>query len=177
MKLKLIPMVLALVVSASLLFGGWFVYHSVAMENPLNEALAGSAGVDNTNVKLSGDKTLFDVTLNSKANLREIVHELEAKNTQIAGKRKADIRVTSNTSPELEQWWSQALFQVAQAMETSQYADIPANLQAKAASLDGLNVQTEMDEANVYVKLTAGEHAKFVILPRNAAKLGAWSND
>ncbi|MNC79580.1 hypothetical protein D3C75_1320970 [compost metagenome] len=60
-------------------------------------------------------------------------------------------------------------------METRRYADIPAALNAKAGQLQGLSVQTEMDDDNVYVRLTEGEHVKFVILPRTAAKMGVWS--
>jgi hypothetical protein len=177
LKLKVIPIILAVVGSASLLFGGWFIYHSVAMENPLNQALNGSPGVVDYQAKVEGNKAVFQVNLSSQANLREIVHEINAKNTEVAGKRTTDIQVTSNTSPMLEEWWASALFGVAQAMETSKYGDIPLTLEAKAKDIPGLAVQTEMDDTNVYVRLTEGEHVKFVILPRSASKMGVWPNE
>lgn len=176
MKLKVVPIVVAVVASASLLFGGWFIYHSVAMENPLNQALDGSPGVVSYDAKIDSSKTVFHVDLNAGANLREIVQLIENKNADVAGKRKAEINVTSNTTPQLEAWWSQALFDVAQAMETSRYADIPVKLNEKAGA-EGLSVKTEMDDANVYVSLTEGEHSKFVILPRSPAKMGVWPNE
>lgn len=177
MKLKIIPIVLAVVGSASVLFGGWFIYHSVAMENPLNQALENSVGVVQYQAKLGGKQTVFQVELSPQANLREIVHDIEKKNKEVAGNREAVINITSSTSPQLEEWWSKALFGVAQAMETSKYADIPADLERLSASSEGLSVQTEMDESNIYVSLTQGEAAKFVILPRNAGRLGVWSNE
>jgi hypothetical protein len=177
LKLKPVPIVLAIVLSGSLLFGGWFAYHSVAMENPLNQTLAGAPGVESSEVKLTDDKTVFHVKLGIEANVREIVHEIQKKNAEVAGKRAAEIRVTSNTSPELDAWWAGTLFGVAQAMETSQYAQIPVTLEQKAGELAGLTVQTEMDDSNVYVRLTEGEHVKFIILPRNPARMGVWSND
>ncbi|MDF2935699.1 MAG: hypothetical protein K0Q90_1072, partial [Paenibacillaceae bacterium] len=119
----------------------------------------------------------FQVQLDNQANIREIVHKINQKNNEVAGNRMPEIKVSSNTSPELEEWWSTALFDVAQAMETKRYADIPAALEAKVGQLQGLTVQTEMDDSNVYVRLTEGEHVKFVILPRSASKMGVWSND
>lgn len=177
MKLKIVPIVLAVVGSASILFGGWFVYHSVAMENPLNQALNGTPGVVGYEARIEGDKAVFQVELEKNANLREIVQEIEKKNAQVTGKRQTVIEVASDTTPALEEWWSKALFGVAQAMETRQYADIPAGLEELAENLPGLAVTTEMDQTNVYVRLTEGEHAKFIVLPRNSATLGVWTNE
>lgn len=175
MKLKATPIFIAFVASAAVLFGGWFIYHSVALESPLNHALKETAGVVDYKASISGQKTVFNVQLDNQANIREIVHKISQKNDEVAGDRVPEIKVTSNTSPQLEDWWSTALFDVAQAMETRRYADIPAALDAKASQLQGLSVQTEMDDDNVYVRLTEGEHVKFVILPRTAAKMGVWS--
>jgi hypothetical protein len=175
LKLKVTPILIAVVASAAVLFGGWFIYHSVALESPLNHALNETAGVVDYKASISGAKTVFNIQLDNQANIREIVHKISQKNDEVAGDRVPEIKVTSNTSPQLEDWWSTALFDVAQAMETRRYADIPVALNAKADQIQGLSVQTEMDDDNVYVRLTEGEHVKFVILPRTAAKMGVWS--
>lgn len=177
MKLKTMPILVAAIASAAVLFGGWFIYHSVALESPLNHALNETEGVVDYKASISGEKTVFDVKLDNQANIREIVHKISQKNDEVTGSRVPEIKVSSNSSTELDEWWSKALFDVAQAMETRRYADIPAALEAKAGQIQGLAVQTEMDDDNVYVRLTEGEHVKFVILPRNAAKMGVWSND
>lgn len=177
MQLKLIPIVLAVAVSATLLFGGWFVYRGAAMENPLNQALDGSPGVESYEASLESDRAVFRINLQQHANLREIVREVNHKTAEVAGSRQAVIHISSNTSTELEEWWSRALFAVAQAMETSQYTDIPLSLQQQAGERPHLEVQTEMDDINVYVRLTEGEHAKYIILPRSSARMGVWNNE
>lgn len=177
MKLRLLPILLALVGSSALLFGGWFVYHSQAMEDPLNHLLDQTPGVENVKANISNQKATVNLKLGSQANLREIVHNIAKDGSSIIGTRSLDIKVESNTTPALEEWWSRALFDVAQAMETSQYAVIPTSLTEKAGQLEGLKVDTEMDEKNVYVRLTDGEHSKYVILPRNPGKLGVWPNE
>jgi hypothetical protein len=176
LKLKLVPLLIAILGSSAVLFGGWFVYHSVAMENPLNQALNGSPGVESSEAKI-GSKVVFNVKLNPQAHLSEIVHEIDKRSASISGDREVQINIESNSSPELEAWWSRALFGVAQAMETSQYSSIPTSLESKTGEIPGLTVQSEMDEKNVYVRMTDGEHVKFVILPRTPAKMGVWPNE
>ena len=40
MKLRLLPVVLSVIISAGVLFGGWFAYTSFAMENPLSDIIS-----------------------------------------------------------------------------------------------------------------------------------------
>ena len=45
MKIRLIPTVITVVLSASLLVGGWFIYRNVATVNPLERIVAEVPGV------------------------------------------------------------------------------------------------------------------------------------
>jgi hypothetical protein len=166
---------MAVLGSGVILFGGWFVYHSYAMENPLTKVASGVAGVHDVSTNLTGSQAVFHVTLDDGVNLRDLYDKIAKDGSDIIGKREIVLDVTSNSSPQLEDWWAGALFDVAQAMETRHYADIPATLTAKA-STTGLQVSTEMDDANVYVRLSDGTHSKYEILPRVPATMGAWSN-
>lgn len=178
MKLRLVPILLAFIGSSAIFFGGWFIYHSVAMENPLNSLLPGTAGVEKAETDIGNTKVVFDLKLTPEANLREIIAKIKKDSASIIGDRELEIHVdNSGSAPELEAWWSSVLFDVAQAMETKHYAEIPLTLQEKAGQVPGLNVQTEMDDVNVYVRLTMGEQGKFIILPRTPAKMGVPSNE
>lgn len=178
MKLRLVPIILAFIGSSAIFFGGWFIYHSVAMESPLHSVLSGTAGVEKAETDIGNKKVVFDLKLTPQADLREIIAKIKKDSAPIIGDRELEIHVdNSGSTPELEAWWSGALFDVAQAMETRHYNQIPFTLQEKAGQVPGLNVQTEMDDANVYVRLTNGEHSKFIILPRTPAKLGVPANE
>jgi hypothetical protein len=76
----------------------------------------------------------------------------------------------------MEKWWSSALFDVAQAMETKQYAQIPVTLQNRAGE-SSLKVSTEMDDKYVYITLADGEFSKYVMLSRTPAVMGVWPNE
>ncbi|MFC0214811.1 hypothetical protein ACFFK0_20600 [Paenibacillus chartarius] len=176
MKLRLLPIVVSVAVSSVVLFGGWFGYHSFAMENPMKAIVEQIPGVSDAQMQLKRDEVQVSLRLGSGASLREVYQTIETKGASIIGDRKVNVEVTNETSPEIDRWWSSALFDVAQAMETKQYADIPKVLEQHKSSLPGLTVLTEMDDDNVYVQLSDGEKSKYVILPRVAPKLGVFVN-
>jgi hypothetical protein len=177
MKLRLLPVFITVFISAAVLFGGYFTYQSMAMENPLNQIINSASGVEQSQMNLSQSEVAVSLKLRSDANLREIVHNIRTEGSSIIGKRELKITVTNVSTPKLDEWWSQVLFDVAQAMETKQYANIPKTLQQHADQTSGLAVSTEMDANNVYIRLTDGEASKFVILPRTPAKMGVWPNE
>lgn len=176
MKLRLLPVVLSVIISAGVLFGGWFAYTSFAMENPLSDIISKVPGVTSQTMKLDNDQVHIEVTLQEDANLRTVVERIHKDGASIIGNRTVDIEVKDNPSPQLDQWWSKALFEVAQAMETKHYADIPVTLEKYAADMPNLKVDSEMDQTYVYIRLTDGDATKFIMLPRTT-QIGVWPNE
>ncbi|MDD9267687.1 hypothetical protein ACFPES_11690 [Paenibacillus sp. GCM10023248] len=176
MKLRLLPVVLSVIISAGVLFGGWFAYTSFAMENPLSDIISKVPGVTSSTMKLDKDQVDIEITLKADANLRTVVERIHEEGASIIGKRTVNIHVKDNPSEGLNQWWSKALFEVAQAMETKHYADIPATLQKYAADMPNLKVESEMDQTYVYIRLTDGDATKFIMLPRTS-QIGVWPNE
>ncbi|MCI3920328.1 hypothetical protein MO973_08785 [Paenibacillus sp. TRM 82003] len=175
MKLRLLPVVVTLVVSSSLLFGGWFVYQSVAMEDPFLKQVEAIEGVAGSHLDIGRTEAIVSVQLDETARLGEVYRNILKAGDESLGSRKVIVEAQGEASDALEAWWSKALFDVAQAMETKQYAMIPERLQALAS--DGMTVETEMDDTNVYISLKDGEASKFVILPRTPALMGVWPNE
>lgn len=176
MKLRLLPVVLSVVISAGVLFGGWFAYTSFAMENPLSDTISKVPGVISSTMKLDKDRVDIEVNLQPDANLRTVVERINKDGASIIGKRTVNIQVKDNPSEKLNEWWSKALFEVAQAMETKHYADIPTTLQKYAADLPSMKVESEMDQTYVYIRLTDGDATKFIMLPRST-QIGVWPNE
>jgi hypothetical protein len=174
MKLRLLPIFITILTTSAILFGGWFIYHSVAVENPLNNTIRAVHGVKQVTTDITNNHIAMDLTLANDANLRDLYAVISTQGASLMSNRDLKLKLDSQTSPQLEAWWSSALFEVAQAMETKHYADIPLVLQKKAQQIPGLQVTTEMDETNVYVHLTDGNHSKYIILPRTPAQIGVW---
>ncbi|MCY9693978.1 hypothetical protein [Paenibacillus alginolyticus] len=176
MKLRLLPVVMSVIISAGVLFGGWFAYTSLAMENPFSDIISKVPGVTSSTMKLDNNQVDIQVSLNPDANLRNVVDRIHKDGASIIGKRTVNIDVKSNPSEKLDQWWSKALFEVAQAMETKHYADIPTTLQKYAEGVPTMKVDSEMDQTYVYIRLTDGDATKFIMLPRTS-QIGVWPNE
>ncbi|MEO3947508.1 hypothetical protein [Gorillibacterium sp. CAU 1737] len=177
MKLKVLPILIALLTSGTLLFGGWFMYRSYAMENPLKEIIQQNAGVEQAQVAITNQQVVVSLQLTNGASLRAIDESIRKDGEAYLKGKELKLQITSNSTSELEDWWSNSLFGVAQAMDTKQYAEIPQLLKNEAKTLPGLDVQTEMDSTSVYVRLSDGTHSKYVILPRTPATVGVWPNE
>lgn len=176
MKLRLLPLLVSVTISATLLFGGWFAYQSFAMENPLSAIVSSTPGVEHVQTRISSEAALIELKLASGTSLREVYNRIQNEGSGLIGKKELKLKVTNESTPRMDQWWSSALFDVAQAMETKQYTQIPKTLQARALDSEGLKVATEMDDKYVYISLTDGDKSKYLMLPRTSAKMGVWTN-
>jgi hypothetical protein len=174
MKLRLVPILITVATTSALLFGGWFFYHSMVMENPLKNAIQGVHGVKQVTTNINSNQIAIDLKLTNDTDLLDLYAKITKEGSALLSNRDLKLNLDSQSSPELEKWWSATLFEVAQAMETKHYADIPQVLKAKAQKIPGLNVTTEMDDKNVYVRLTDGVYSKYIILPRKPAQMGVF---
>ncbi|MNJ43105.1 hypothetical protein D3C77_380960 [compost metagenome] len=72
--------------------------------------------------------------------------------------------------------WGQTLFIVAQAMENKQYTEIVSAMQHIEQANANVAASAVIDDTNVYITLSDGNHSKYVILPRIPQKMGVWTN-
>ncbi|GAB6990261.1 hypothetical protein [Paenibacillus pini] len=173
MKLRAIPIVLTVVVSASVLFGGWFVYRQVAEQSPLQQIAKDYKGVNNAQFDINRNLVSLKLDLKPDANLPGLIDQINKKGKSIIGTRPLKLDFVDHSSDKLNQFWDQAMFPVAEAMESKTYTQIPTKLMEMAKTL-GIETQAEMDINNVYIRLSDGKASKFLVLPRDPAKMGVW---
>lgn len=177
MKLRPIPIVSTVLISSVLLFGGWFIYQNTAVKSPMEEIVQGIPGIVHSDIQLDRNSVNLTLQLSNDAELRSVYEEISKKSKSVTGDRSLTINLENQSSDQLDQWWSEALFSVAQAMETRQYGDIPQSLKKLATGTNGLKVKTEIDAENVYVHLNEGSYHKYIVLPRTPIELGVWENE
>lgn len=175
MKLRLMPILISVTVTALVCFGGWFIYNSVAMKDPILKLAQEIPGVEDVQVDIKDQVVQVDLQVNSEANVGAAVEQLRREGSDIIGGKKLQIEVKDRTNEQLDTWWSKVLFQVAEAMENRRYGEIP-NILVSQQTPD-MTVETSMDEQFVYVKLTSGDHVKIELLERVPAMLGVWVNE
>lgn len=176
MKLRLVPLITTVAVSAVVLFGGWFAYSQFAVQAPLKKLVTEYEGVKNVQFDITQKQVDLKLDLDPKTDLRGLVEHLTVDGKSVIGSRKLKLTVVDHSSKVLDAWWSKALFPVAEAMDNKKYTEIPATLDKLKEGNPNLIVNSMMDTQNIYISLTDGQASKFIILPRVPGELGVWSN-
>jgi len=176
LKLRPLPIIISGIVAAILLFGGWFAYRSLAVNSPLSSMISNLPAVEHADVNVDGSVLNVDLKVGRDADLQSIADKIYTEGASIAGASTVKLNMNGQSSRELDAWWGTTLFDVAQAMETKQYGQIPTALANHASKLQGVAFATEMDDRNVYVKMTYGDAYKVAVLPRTPDKMEVWPN-
>ncbi|AIQ13468.1 hypothetical protein [Paenibacillus durus] len=176
MKLRLMPVLLTALLSAALLFGGWFLYREFAVQEPLEKMVSSYEGVKQSHITINRNEVTLKLDLQPGTKLRELVHYINTEGKSIIGDRTVKLDVEEHSSEVLDDYWDRALFSVAEAMESRKYTVIPETLKELSAQYKNVAVTTEIDDKNVYVSLSDGTKSKFIILPREPETMGVWNN-
>ncbi|MCL6602341.1 MAG: hypothetical protein K6T94_05635 [Paenibacillus sp.] len=176
MKLRLIPVLITSVLSLALMFGGWYLYRQFAIQEPLQKIVNSYEGVTKSHITINRDEVSLKLDLQPGTKLRELVQHITTEGKSVIGGRTLKLDVEQHSSEELDEIWDQAMFSVAEAMESRKYTLIPAKLEQLKGKYKGITTTTEIDDINVYVSLTNGKKSKFIILPRQPETMGVWNN-
>ncbi|MGZ9584085.1 quinolinate synthase [Paenibacillus marinisediminis] len=176
-KLRWIPMLTATAVSVALLFGGWFLFRDQVKEAPLQSTLASLPQVAASDVQWQPKQLVITLDLEPDADLRDVVQKAYTEALKQAEERNISIVIKDDhTTDKLEDWWSRALFPVAEAMAHQEFSNIPNELDQLAKTVPGLSVKTEMDEHFVYITLKEEQGTKMIVLPLQGERMGVWPN-
>ncbi len=176
-KLQVWPLIISIAVSFTILFGGWFAYHSLAVKQPFSQIVLNIAGVENANVEINRSEVNVELFLQHDASLRKIIKQIRKQGSSYIDNKQLNIKLIQATSSELDRWWSSALFDVAEAMQTGKYSNIPLTLNQLVSDTSDLQIMMEMDSSHVYVRLIQGNQSKFIMLPILPRSIGVWDHD
>ncbi|MFF2908151.1 MULTISPECIES: hypothetical protein [Bacillales] len=179
MKLRLVPVLLTSLLTAALLFGGWFLYREFVVQEPLQKIVAGYEGVNKSQITINRDQVTLKLDLQPGTKMRELVQYVSTEGKSAINGRTLKLDVDQHSNAMLDDYWNKAMFSVAEAMESGKYTLIPSTLDGlkeNHTEYKGVIATTEIDDSNVYVSLSSGKDSKFIILPRKPAKMGVWNN-
>ncbi|GAB6930005.1 hypothetical protein JCM10914A_39880 [Paenibacillus sp. JCM 10914] len=176
MKLRIVPIVLTVVISASVLFGGWFIYRHMVLQNPLANVVSQYEGVKSSHIDIKQDTVTLKLDLEPNTNLQGLVQHIKEEGKAVIGQRELKFVVEDHSSEALDLWWEQAMLSVAEAMDTKRYTNIQSSLEQLAGESSNLTARATIDDTNVYVSLSDGKSGKFIILPRQPGKMEVWNH-
>jgi hypothetical protein len=174
MRLRLMPIFITMLATTTILFGSWFAFQHWGVSQPIESKVDSLEGVHFVRYEINQHEFILSVDVAPDVRLREVNDDLQKKLVDLLDGRKLVIRVNDKPSKQLDRWWGEHLFQVAEAMDLRKYGAIPNNLKDINDDFANAKAIVEMDDSNVYVQLYEGEHYKFIILPRET-RMGVWN--
>ncbi|RJG24536.1 quinolinate synthase [Paenibacillus thiaminolyticus] len=177
-NIRIVPTLLIMLLTGGILFGGWAVYQTKYVQQPVDRVMRQHAAITKYQVDWHSDTLSIQIQADPNADIREVVQKLNTDIAPYAKGKKVQIEyINENSTPSIDKWWSQALFDVAQAMVHQNYSDIPKKLQELKTNQPDLEVVTEMDNQYVYIQLKDKQGSKTMLLPLDGTAMGVWPHE
>ncbi|GAC42059.1 hypothetical protein [Paenibacillus popilliae] len=177
-NIRITPTLLIMLLTGGILFGGWAVYQTKYVQQPVDRVMRQHAEIMKYQVDWHSDTLNIQIQTDSSANIREVVQKLKPDIAPYAKGKNIRIEyINENSTSSIDNWWSQAMFDVAEAMVHQNYSDIPKKLLELKTKQSGLEVVTEMDNQYIYIQLKDKQGSKTMLLPLDGTAMGVWPHE
>jgi hypothetical protein len=154
-RIRLVPVIFILVISLAILFAGWQAYRRFNLVNPLKSELQQVTGVKSVQIE-TGNPSVIDIQLNPVKDLQTTYIEISHVVAGTLG-GQVDVNLLDNKDDELTSAMEDDQLILNDGLAKGNYIEMVASAEQKAAK-QNIDARITMDEHNIYVQLTKGNH-------------------
>lgn len=169
MQLKLSTIGLSLLATLALLFGGWFLYQKIEIEEPIRTEIGQLQSATLAHLNVGKDRIEIDLKVTKPETFPQEYRELLDHTKGMAGNKQVEINV-DNQSQAMKDIWKSGQFVFTEAMDLHQYSRIPQLVSEWKATNKLDEASALMDDENIYVYLKKGTEDFYAIVPRSEGK-------
>jgi len=166
-RVRLVPIVVILVITLGILFGGWQAYRQFQLVQPLQTNIGKIHGVQTVQFQ-PGNSAVIDVHLGpfNKLVNGDLQQTYVAITKQITGSlgTSESIAIYDHSNTKLTTAFESYEPALHEGLVKGNYTEMIATLTAKAKA-SGINAIITMDDARVYVQLSDGPYYLYYIRP------------
>jgi len=162
---KPLTIMLSLIATLTLLFGGWYMYQKMEIEEPIRQTVEAMKSAQLSNLHIDKNEVAIELTVTHPEMFPNEYKELSNSMAQMLDNKDVNITV-SNKDSDLQTIWADGVFAFTEAVDLHQYSKVPALLSQWKQEHQLDVVDTQMDERNVYVFMKRGKDAFYVMVPR-----------
>jgi hypothetical protein len=156
---------LSLTATLAFLFGGWFLYQKMEIEEPIRHVVGQMKSAQLTQLKVEKDQVSVMLKVTKPEQFPEEYRNVSKSLGEIVQNKQIVLSI-SNKKNQLKEVWRDGVFAFTEAVDLHQYSKIPMMLADWKQKYHLDEAVTQMDEANVYVYLKRGQDEFFVLVPR-----------
>lgn len=165
MNIRPLPILISFLVTACLLFGGWYVYGEQFVKKPIRDEIGKMSGVSLHELKVGRQQVNMVISLNDPKKFQSNYQQIKRIAAEKAGNKKVviDFKPAEN---EMQTIWEDIQLQIAEAIDLHQYSRI----QQVFESLKGKKVITDyvlrIDDEAIYIYMAKGDSPFYKVLTR-----------
>jgi hypothetical protein len=166
---KPITIMLSLLATLTLLFGGWFLYTKMEVEEPLRHFIGQMKSAELADLQVEKEQLVIQLDVTKPELFPEEYRALVKTVQELAPGKQVDIRIADRDQV-LQEIWANGVFLFTEAVDLHQYSKIPTLLGEWKNTYQLDDASAQMDEANIYVYLKRDQAEFFTIIPRTSAR-------
>ncbi|UFJ42736.1 hypothetical protein LOK74_09680 [Brevibacillus humidisoli] len=165
MKVRAVPILLSMLATITLLFGGWFLYQKMQVEEPLRSEIAEMKSAKLVGMQVSQEQLNVQLEVTDPESFPVEYRELTTEIKRLAPGKAWTVEMT-NQDPELTAIWATGIFDLTEAIELHQYSKIPSLLNDWKQTHQLDEAKARMDEQHVFIYLKRGNADFYKVVPR-----------
>lgn len=170
--MKTVPVVISLILSVVVLFGGYVIYQEQFVKKPIEEYIAALDGVQLEEIRVDKSSIYLDVAFRDADAFLESYGKMGSELQTMNRGREVHI-ILPASDEKMERIWQEGYFYLVEVIENQQYSQIPAVLKSWKEQYDLTGAGARMDENNVMIVLSKGDAMFYQVLPRHAGEVKA----
>lgn len=164
MKVRAMPILLSLVMTLGILFGGWYTYQQYYVQEPIEQFIVAKPQVVLNDIQIQNEKVVVDLDFKDPDTFAKDYKEIFEYISDKTQGKKVIIQLPKQ-GDEMKRLWEEQYFGIAEAMEKQEYSRIPSLMEEMRKEIKLEKVLTRMDEENIYVYLKKGVNHLYAVLP------------
>lgn len=160
-----VSILLSLLITLTLLFGGWFLYTKLQVEEPIRKQIGQMTSVKLADMQVGKEQLMIDLNVVKPESFPGEYIALLQTIRDIAPDKKVQIEL-ANQDPELKKIWSEGVFRFTEAVDLHEYSKIPTLLNSWKTEHHLDTATASMDDNYIYVFLKRDKAQYFTIIPR-----------
>ncbi|MBP1933399.1 hypothetical protein [Ammoniphilus resinae] len=164
MKLRTMPVMLSLISTLALLFGGWYTYQHFYIKQPVQDFIAAKNDLILNDLKITQDQVVVDIDFKNPEKFVSDYKEINQYMEEQMGGKEILIRLPQY-GEKMRDLWEDEYFGVAEAIQTKEYTKIPLMMEEMKKKEQLQQAMAKMDEDFVYLYLQNGTDHLYAVLP------------
>jgi hypothetical protein len=165
MKVRALPILVSLITTLFILFGGWFFYQQYYLQRPIQSFIEHKPSVVLKGLEMTKDAINVDLDFKNAATFPQDYQDIYNYILERANGKAVNIQLPEQ-GPKMKDLWGENYFGFAEAVQHQQYSRIPALVEQIKQTQKLDKTLARMDGKNIYVYLQKGSDHLYAVLPQ-----------